>query len=155
MRPSTSTLATPLFVMQGRVESRRVLRPAADGPRMEISFSAAIDSASLGTGGGAFTFIAQPLADGRYRWRGRGVLLLAQGSVSAHSEGWGRRADGSIAYRGALRLSPHNAALDALARRTLVFDYTQDLQTLAVRFVASDASSTPTDPPSSKDELRC
>lgn len=134
-----STSTDPLFVMQGRVESRRVLRPAADGPRMEISFSAAIESASLGSGGGAFTFIAHPLADGRYRWLGRGVLLLPQGNVSARSEGWGRKADGLITYRGALLLNPQNAALDALAGRALAFDYTQDLQTLAVRFVARDA----------------
>jgi hypothetical protein len=134
--------AEPLFALQGRVEARRVLRPAADGPRLEVSFSATLEPGPLGAGGGAFSFVAQPLADGRLRWRGRGLLLLAEGSVSATSEGWGQRSEGRIRYHGTLQLRSHAPALDRLAARPLAFEYEQDLQTLAVRLVALEHATT-------------
>ena len=131
----------PLLTLRGRVESRRVLRPGADGPRLEVSFSAALDPGPLGPGSGAFTFIAQPLADGRLRWRGRGLLLLADGAVSARSEAWGRRGDGVVRYGGHLVLRPHAPALQRLSGLTLAFDYEQDLQTLAVCLTAREGAA--------------
>jgi hypothetical protein len=141
--PQTHASTAALYVIRGRVESRRVLRPTAEGPRMEISFSGAVDSAVLGAGSGAFTFIAQPLADTRLRWIGHGILLLAEGNVSARSHGWGQRSGGLIRYRGDLQLRPHSPALEALGAHSLVFDYTQDLQTLAAHFVARAAHTPP------------
>lgn len=110
---------------------------------MEISFSGAIDSAVVGAGSGSFTFIAQPLADKRLRWIGHGMLWLPEGNVSARSHGWGRQSGAWVLYHGNLQLRPHSPALEALGTHALVFDYTQDLQTLAVDFVARAAPAAP------------
>lgn len=122
----------PLFVLRGRVESRRVLRPARHAPRMEISFSGATGRGSLGAGSGACTFIAQANAESLYAWRGRGVMFFEHGSVSTRSWGEGRRDGNTLTYQGRIAFRAHAASLAWLDIVEAEFEYRQDMSSLSV-----------------------
>lgn len=134
MPPETHATETPYFTLEGKVESRRVMRPNALGPRLEISFSAHLSSDTLPAGGAAVTFIAQPLPEGRYRWLGRGLLLAGPDRYSLRSEGWGHKVGEHMHYDGQLILQAH--ALTATAPLPLRFEYSQGLSTLDVSMSA-------------------
>lgn len=143
--PTDDTL---LLRLQGRVESRRVLRPAPDGPRMEISFSATLSSARLGPGSAACSFIGHLGPDGRYQWRGRGALFLSAGTVTTRSRGQGERRGNTIVYRGAMVFQSHTPALHWLDGLQASFEYAQDLASLDVCVHCHDTGTAPTAHPS-------
>lgn len=143
--PTDDTL---LLRLQGRVESRRVLRPAPDGPRMEISFSATLSSTRLGPGSAACSFIGHLGADGRYRWRGRGALFLSAGTVTTRSQGLGERRGNTIVYRGEMAFRSHTPALQWLDGLQASFEYVQDLASLDVCVHCHATGTAPTAHPS-------
>ncbi|MGQ3116240.1 MAG: hypothetical protein ACT6UH_19190 [Hydrogenophaga sp.] len=147
--PATPTETTaPFMLLQGRVESRRVLRPAPDGPRMEISFSAALASARLGPGSAACSFIGHLGPDGHYQWQGRGALFLGAGTVTARSRGQGQRRGNTIVYQGAMVFRSHTSALQWIDGLQASFEYVQDLASLDVTVRCEEASAAETAHPS-------
>lgn len=143
--PDTPTDTTaPLMRLQGRVESRRVLRPAPDGPRMEISFSAALTSTTLGPGSAACSFIGHLGPGGHYQWRGRGALFLSEGTVTTRSQGQGQRQGNTIVYQGAMVFRSHAPALQWLDGLQSSFEYVQDLASLEVTVRCEAPSATAT-----------
>lgn len=132
MPDPTPTEPATLMRLVGRVESRRVLRPAQDGPRMEISFSAALASRRLGPGSAACSFIGHLEPGGHYQWQGRGALFLSAGTVTTRSWGRGQRHGNTIVYQGAMAFRAHTPALDWLDGLQASFEYVQDLASLEV-----------------------
>ncbi|QHE86468.1 hypothetical protein [Hydrogenophaga sp. BPS33] len=132
MPDPTPTESATLMRLVGRVESRRVLRPAQDGPRMEISFSAALTSGRLGSGSAACSFIGHLEPGGRYQWQGRGALFLSAGTVTTRSWGRGQRQGNTIVYQGAMAFHAHTPSLDWLDGLQASFEYVQDLASLEV-----------------------
>lgn len=141
--------------LQGRVESRRVLRPAQDGPRMEISFSAALTSDRLGPGSAACSFIGHLQPGGHYQWQGRGALFLSGGTVTTRSWGQGQRQGNTIVYQGAMVFHAHTPSLNWLDDLQASFDYVQDLTSLDVTVHCRESAATPNHLPPQKGTSPC
>ncbi|MDB5874835.1 MAG: hypothetical protein JWQ07_4277 [Ramlibacter sp.] len=120
----------PLLVLRGRVESRRVLRPVANAPRMEISFSGTCSEGSLGAASGACSFVAQANGGGTYVWHGRGVFFLPDGCVSSRSWGRGLRDGHWLIYKGSMTFQAHATVLNWLDIIEAAFEYRQDMLSL-------------------------
>jgi len=146
--PDSPIDTAPLMLLQGRIESRRVLRPAQDGPRMEISFSAVLTSSRLGPGSAACSFIGHLCPSGEYHWQGRGALFLGAGTVTTRSRGKGQRRGNTIVYQGAMVFQSHTPALSWLDGVRASFEYIQDLASLDVTVVCQEAGPAATAHPS-------
>lgn len=126
-----------LYEMAGRIETRKVLRPGPQGPRMEISFSGALAGrgrlAEL-SGQMSCTFVASPESPGVYGWRGEAIGFGAEGpAFTAHSRGVGTRDGDHFVYRGGMRLRAFDPSLCWLEELACVFEYRQHATTLAVQ----------------------
>lgn len=151
----TTTDPVALMQLQGRVESRRVLRPAPDGPRMEISFSAALTSSRLGPGSAACSFIGHLEPGGHYLWQGRGALFLSAGTVTTRSWGRGQRQGNTIVYQGAMVFCSHTPSLNWLDDLQASFEYVQDLASLDITVHCHEPTATPNHIPPQKGISPC
>lgn len=125
-----------LYEMSGQVEHRKVLRPNAHGPRMEITFSGSLvgrGRLAAFTGQQFCTFIANPNEGGFYGWRGEAIGFGLRGpAFTARSKGRGVREQDHFVYRGGMYLRVRSPELRWLESEACAFEYRQHATTLAV-----------------------
>lgn len=118
-----------LYEFDGRVDTREVLRPNAQGPRMRINCSGTLRGSgrlAMFEGAMSFGFVANPRATGAYRWKSRGIGFGPHGpAFTWRGIGSGQRSRDGFIYRGGALLQavlPEFSGLDALA---CAFEYRQ------------------------------